>query len=112
MNGSLELEKRAPGARPVTLAAKALADPDVGALLTVRELAVLDLAARGLIAAAIARRLGISPRTVGKHLEQAYRKLGANDRLSAVLRAHSLGLVSFPAEASGIVAGAAVSADL
>ncbi len=62
-------------------------------LLTDRELAVLDLLAGGLITTAIARRLGISPRTVGKHLEQAYRKLGANDRVSAVLRAHSLGLV-------------------
>jgi DNA-binding CsgD family transcriptional regulator len=72
----------------------------VSVLLTDRELAVLDLAADGLITAAIARRLGISPRTVGKHLEQAYRKLGANDRVSAVLRAHSLGLVPFPEEAA------------
>ncbi len=66
---------------------------DAGVPLTGRELAVLELVAGGLITAAIARRLGISPRTVGKHLEQAYRKLGANDRVSAVLRAHSLGLV-------------------
>ena len=69
----------------------------IGVLLTGRELAVLDMAADGLISTAIARRLGISPRTVGKHLEQAYRKLGTNDRVSAVLRARSLGLVPFQA---------------
>jgi DNA-binding CsgD family transcriptional regulator len=61
--------------------------------LTERETAVLDLVAAGLITVAIARRLGISPRTVAKHLEQAYRKLGANNRVSAVLRANSLGLI-------------------
>jgi DNA-binding CsgD family transcriptional regulator len=71
---------------------------DAGIQLTDRELAVLGLAAGGLISAAIARRLGISPRTVGKHLEQAYRKLDANDRVSAILRAHALGLVPFPAQ--------------
>jgi DNA-binding CsgD family transcriptional regulator len=74
-------------------AGAARVSPDASVLLTRRELAVLALAARGLTAGAMARRLGISPRTVGKHLERAYRKLGANDRVSAVLRAHSLGLV-------------------
>jgi DNA-binding CsgD family transcriptional regulator len=86
----------------------ALVTASAGVQLTDRELAVLDLAADGLITAAIARRLGISPRTVGKHLEQAYRKLGANDRVSAVLRAHSLGLVPFPAEPDVITPAAAV----
>jgi DNA-binding CsgD family transcriptional regulator len=71
---------------------------EVSAPLTDRELAVLDLVAGGLITVAIARRLGISPRTVAKHLEQAYRKLDANDRVSAVLRASSLGLI--PAQPS------------
>lgn len=66
---------------------------EVAVTLTDRELAVLDLVAGGLITVAIARRLGISPRTVAKHLEQAYRKLGANDRVSAVLQASSLGLI-------------------
>ena len=71
---------------------------DTGIPLSDRELAVLDLAAGGLITAAIARQLGISPRTVGKHLEKAYRKLGTNDRVSAVLRAQSLGLVPVAAQ--------------
>lgn len=63
------------------------------ALLTPREQAVLGLLAQGLTAGTIARRLGISPRTVQKHLERCYLKLGVKDRLAAVLRAQTLGLV-------------------
>lgn len=69
-------------------------DPDTGIHITLRELAVLDLMAEGLIAAAIAHRLGISPRTVSRHLESIYRKLGTHDRTSAVLRGQSLGLLT------------------
>jgi DNA-binding CsgD family transcriptional regulator len=49
--------------------------------LSIREREVVDLLATGLTAPAIARMLGISPRTVGKHLEHVYRKLGRHDRL-------------------------------
>jgi DNA-binding CsgD family transcriptional regulator len=62
--------------------------------LTVRELSVLGLTAEGLTAAAAARRLAIAPRTAQKHLERAYRKLGVGDRVSAILRAHQLGLLA------------------
>ncbi len=55
---------------------------------------MLDLMAEGLIAAAIARRPGISPRTVSRHAESIYRKLGTHDRTSAVLRSQSLGLLT------------------
>ncbi|MGY2067030.1 response regulator transcription factor [Blastococcus sp. SYSU DS0619] len=61
--------------------------------LTGREVAVLHLLGQGLTAASIARRLGTSPRTVHKHLEHVYRKLGVQDRLLAVLRARHLGLL-------------------
>ncbi|MGY1679106.1 response regulator transcription factor [Geodermatophilus sp. SYSU D01176] len=64
---------------------------DVG--LTGRETAVLRLLADGLTAASIARRLGCSPRTVRKHLEHLYRKLGVGDRLMAVQGARQLGLL-------------------
>jgi DNA-binding CsgD family transcriptional regulator len=63
------------------------------AKLTPRELAVLSLLADGMTAEAIGRRLGISNRTVHKHTENLYRKLTATDRLTAVLRAQSLGLL-------------------
>ena len=62
--------------------------------LTGRELAVLRLLSDGLTAGAIAHQLGSSPRTVHKHLEHAYRKLGVRDRLEAVRVAGLLGLVS------------------
>ncbi|GAA1733135.1 response regulator transcription factor [Nonomuraea sp. AD125B] len=66
---------------------------DEGIALTAGELRVLDLMADGLIAAAIARRLGVSPRTVSKHIESIYRKFGSHDRTSAVLRGFALGLL-------------------
>jgi DNA-binding CsgD family transcriptional regulator len=52
--------------------------------LTEREREILTLLARGDTAFAIGRALAISERTVRKHLENAYRKLGARDRLTAV----------------------------
>jgi DNA-binding CsgD family transcriptional regulator len=51
--------------------------------LTGRETAVLGLLVCDLTAEAIAHRLAISPRTVHKHLEHIYRKLGVRDRLAA-----------------------------
>ena len=65
--------------------------------LTPRELSVLVLVADGLTAAAVARRLVVAERTVHKHLERAYAKLGVSDRVSAVLRAQRLGILSEPA---------------
>jgi DNA-binding CsgD family transcriptional regulator len=64
--------------------------------LTPRELTVLLLLTNALTADAIGRRLGISARTVHKHIENIYRKLGTRDRLSTVLRAQRLGLVPAP----------------
>ncbi|PRY37991.1 LuxR C-terminal-related transcriptional regulator [Umezawaea tangerina] len=64
-----------------------------GHRLTQRELTVLQVLAEGLTADAIARRLDISPRTVHRHLQHLYRKLGTTDRLATVLRAKSLGLL-------------------
>jgi DNA-binding NarL/FixJ family response regulator len=52
--------------------------------LTGRQQEVLSLVAEGLTDAAIGRRLGCSPRTVDKHLEHAYRRLGVSCRTAAV----------------------------
>ncbi|HSF26977.1 MAG TPA: helix-turn-helix domain-containing protein [Actinomycetes bacterium] len=52
--------------------------------LTAREQQVLELVARGRTNVAIAHSLGISPRTVGKHLEHCYRKLAVSSRAAAV----------------------------
>lgn len=50
-------------------------------LLTAREDQIANLLRTGMTAGAIGRLLGISPRTVSKHLEHIYAKLGTHDRL-------------------------------
>ena len=58
---------------------------NIGELLTRREHEVVALLTEGMTAVAIAHRLGVSHRTVEKHLENVYHKVGVRDRLSAVL---------------------------
>lgn len=48
--------------------------------LTGRELEVLRIAAEGLSNQAIAERLTLSPRTIERHLSNAYRKLGVSGK--------------------------------
>jgi DNA-binding NarL/FixJ family response regulator len=59
------------------------ADPPAG--LTAREVDVLRLLARGLTNKQAAQRLGISPKTVGRHVESIYSKIGASTRGAAAL---------------------------
>jgi DNA-binding NarL/FixJ family response regulator len=66
-------------------------EPPAGSL-SVRELEVLGLVAEGLTDAGVAERLHLSPRTVGRHLESVYRKLGVSSRMAAVRTAGELGL--------------------
>jgi DNA-binding CsgD family transcriptional regulator len=54
--------------------------------LTDREIAILRLVAAGRTNSAIAHELRLSPRTVAKHLEHVYRKLGVSSRAAAVSR--------------------------
>lgn len=56
------------------------------ASLTRREAEILTWAVRGESDAAIARRLGTSPATVGKHLEHAFAALGVHSRPEALWR--------------------------
>lgn len=67
-----------------------------GKRLTPREFEVLGLLADGLGPTAIGRRLLVSPRTVGTHVEHIYRKLGVHTRAEAVVHAYRHGLVSSP----------------
>ncbi|MFC3688616.1 helix-turn-helix transcriptional regulator [Aquipuribacter hungaricus] len=55
-----------------------------GPRLTPAEQRVLTEAAAGLTSAQIARRVGAAPRTVEKHLEHAYGKLGVTNRVAAL----------------------------
>lgn len=70
-------------------------DPSSGSA-TPREREVLGLVAGGLSARSIARRLGISERTVNTHIGHVYRKLGVNNRVDAVLAGMRAGLVDGP----------------
>jgi HD-GYP domain-containing protein (c-di-GMP phosphodiesterase class II) len=61
--------------------------------LTSREVEVLLLIARGLSNKEISRRLVISPKTVGSHVEHVYAKIGASSRAEACLYAMRHGLL-------------------
>ncbi|WP_350226958.1 helix-turn-helix transcriptional regulator [Variovorax sp. efr-133-TYG-130] len=63
--------------------------PPVG--LTPREGDVMHWLSRGKTDAEIAALLSISPRTVHKHLEHVYVKLGVETRTAAVMRALAMG---------------------
>lgn len=56
------------------------------AALTARETVVLRSVATGMSDKQAARALGVSPRTVGKHLEHIYAKLGVGGRTEAAAR--------------------------
>jgi DNA-binding CsgD family transcriptional regulator len=64
-----------------------------GSRLTERETEIISLVASGMTAEAIGRSLRISPRTVRKHIENSYCKLGVHDRLQAVSYCRQLGLL-------------------
>lgn len=67
--------------------------PNPRALLTDRELTVLGMLAEGVHNKQVAAALGISARTVERHCDNIYSKLGVGSRTEAVVRAISTGLV-------------------
>lgn len=69
--------------------------PEAGvADLSERELAVLRLVAAGLHNREVAAELGISTRTVDRHCDNIYAKLGVGSRTEAVVRAISTKLLT------------------
>ena len=61
--------------------------------LTARESEVLGLLTQGLPNKSVAKRLGISPKTVSNHLERVYAKLGVTNRAGAAMAAMHNGLL-------------------
>jgi DNA-binding NarL/FixJ family response regulator len=66
--------------------------------LTEREREVLDLVARGLTNAEIARRLVVSDKTVRNHVSNVFAKLHVTGRAEAVARARDAGLGTGPGQ--------------
>jgi DNA-binding NarL/FixJ family response regulator len=66
--------------------ARSLASLDGHGTLTGRERDVVYRLASGITDRQIAAQLGLSPRTVHKHLEHVYQKLGVSTRTAAVMR--------------------------
>ena len=65
----------------------------MGIYLTEREVAVLKYLALGLTNNEISGKLHISVHTVKAHLEAIYDKLTVSNRVQAVMKAMSLGLI-------------------
>lgn len=80
-------------ARVRALLRRSKAVPRAGAALTCREEEVLHLLTEGLDQTEIGRRLLISPRTVGTHIEHLLHKLDAHSRAQAVAIAYREGLI-------------------
>jgi DNA-binding NarL/FixJ family response regulator len=68
-------------------------DGGIGVKLTKRELEVLQLFTHGFSQVEIARRLFVSPKTVGTHTERLFKKLGAHSRAQAVSLAYEHALL-------------------
>ena len=62
--------------------------PAVTARLTPREREILSLVSTGLEAREVAEKLRLSPKTVGTHIENIYRKLGVHNRAQAIAIAY------------------------
>ena len=67
--------------------------PTSGPRLSAREHEVLELVAAGLANKLVARKLGISERTVKAHLTRIFEQLGVTDRTQAALWAQQHGMV-------------------
>ena len=78
-----------PIATPIAKISAPLVDP-----LTIRELEVLNLVAKGLSNLEIGDQLGVVVGTVKNHIQNIYSKLEVNKRMKAVSQARELNLLN------------------
>ncbi len=86
-------QERAAREELLRLARRTKETTDVRATVTEREIEILEYLSLGLTVKQVAKRLGVSPRTVETHIAKLYRKLGVKNRVQAVSKASSLGLI-------------------
>ena len=80
--------------------------------LTPRELEILELVANGFSAKEVANTLGIAPRTVERHTENARTKMRARNRPHMVTLAISAGILLIePSATSPLYAGSPYDAE-
>lgn len=79
-DGEVLLAAPLPGSNPID------SDDAVNAVLTKRQKEIMDWIAEGKTSAEAAIILDISPRTVEKHLEAVFQRLGVENRIAAVRR--------------------------
>ncbi|GIF50622.1 regulatory LuxR family protein [Asanoa ferruginea] len=84
--------------QPALIALHRRATTALGPPLTEREVEVVRGIADGLTVPATARRLGLAPGTVRKHLENVHRKLGTSGPVATVMKAVELGIVEVPGQ--------------
>lgn len=82
-----------PGPEPAPAPVISAAEAPEESPLSRREIAILELVARGIGFAEVAERLFISPHTVKTHIKNIYRKLDAHSRPHAVYIARQRGLI-------------------
>jgi ATP/maltotriose-dependent transcriptional regulator MalT len=88
-----EEEPSATTPSPTSEQLSASSTPEHPAGLTSREVEVLGLVAAGMTNAQVANRLFLSPRTVQRHLNSVYHKLGVSSRTAATRFALEYGLL-------------------
>lgn len=71
-------------------------DDDDRALLTARETEVLELIVNGFSAKKAAQKLGLSPRTIDRHIINVRHKLNARNRAHLVTKAIASGEITLP----------------
>jgi len=86
MNNSITLTNQV--TRPVDFDAP---ETSVRRKPTPRELQALTLVSRGMDSKTVAKKMGISKRTVDFHLANVYTKLDANNRVQAINNARAKG---------------------
>jgi DNA-binding NarL/FixJ family response regulator len=86
--------RRSPGAHPPAASARAGQAQADAPELTAREREIVAGVGEGLRNEAVARRLGISEKTVRNHLTAIFAKLGVSGRLELVVYAYQRGLAS------------------